>query len=430
MSTRQYIGARYVPKFADPIEHDSTRSYEALTIVTHLGTSYTSKKAVPANTTISNSEYWVATGNYNAQIEEYREEVEEYNDKIIDARKYRNIVLIGDSYGTANTGTTTVSVTFPQALQNYLGFTNDQFHASFQNGAGFGNGAFTTLLTNLIGSMTEKDSVTDVYFFGGWNDEANRVNNTQFLSGVSACETLIENNFPHAIKHAVFWSNDRRAYSSNLYIAKGWYKSLASRGWSVINNLDYLLINPANLGTDGAHPSQDGVYAFASAMVDAILNGEAHAKMHFQILLNTVTGATDVVTNFSAVSAVLYVDVDDATTTLDFHFASNNGVVRFNDGTADITKNIACNGSNLEVGSFPDHTIKGAANFCYVPVCGYILTSDGTRVDAQFNVVFQSDKLYIWLPYITNASWAAQTISNCKGILLSSGKSSILSDFV
>ena len=41
---RQYIGARYVPKFAEPVEWDSTRSYEALTIVTHNNHSYTSKK--------------------------------------------------------------------------------------------------------------------------------------------------------------------------------------------------------------------------------------------------------------------------------------------------------------------------------------------------------------------------------------------------
>ena len=76
MGTRQYIGARYVPKFANPIAWDSANSYEALTIVTYNGTSYTSKKSVPAGTAITNTEYWVATGNYNAQVELYRQEVE------------------------------------------------------------------------------------------------------------------------------------------------------------------------------------------------------------------------------------------------------------------------------------------------------------------------------------------------------------------
>ena len=62
-----YIGARYVPKFADPIEWSIERDYEPLTIVMHYGSSYTSKKFVPAGTNILNTEYWVLTGNYNAQ---------------------------------------------------------------------------------------------------------------------------------------------------------------------------------------------------------------------------------------------------------------------------------------------------------------------------------------------------------------------------
>ena len=77
--TRQYIGARYVPKFYEG-EGGSNEwvygvPYENLTIVTHLGNTYTSKKPVPVGVQIDNTEYWVITGNYNAQVEEYRKEV-------------------------------------------------------------------------------------------------------------------------------------------------------------------------------------------------------------------------------------------------------------------------------------------------------------------------------------------------------------------
>ena len=75
---RQYIGARYVPKFFDDgkgsSEWISGLSYEPLTVVTHLGNSFISKKPVPANTEITDTNYWVVTGNYNAQVEEYRQE--------------------------------------------------------------------------------------------------------------------------------------------------------------------------------------------------------------------------------------------------------------------------------------------------------------------------------------------------------------------
>ena len=68
-----YVGHRYVPKIIGV--HDSTQAYEGLSIVTHEGTSYTSKKYVPEGVSITNDEFWVVTGNYNVQVEHYRNEV-------------------------------------------------------------------------------------------------------------------------------------------------------------------------------------------------------------------------------------------------------------------------------------------------------------------------------------------------------------------
>lgn len=81
-NTNIYIGNRYVPVFADPIEWSASREYEPLTIVLHNGFSYTSKKIVPLNTDISNTEFWALTGNYNAQIEQYRQDVADLSDDL------------------------------------------------------------------------------------------------------------------------------------------------------------------------------------------------------------------------------------------------------------------------------------------------------------------------------------------------------------
>ena len=74
MAIRNYVGARYVPKFADPIGWQANTSYEAMVIVTYNNSSYTSKIPVPptVGNPAENSKYWALTGNYNAQIEEYR----------------------------------------------------------------------------------------------------------------------------------------------------------------------------------------------------------------------------------------------------------------------------------------------------------------------------------------------------------------------
>ena len=73
---KQFVGARYVPKFATPVEWASDTSYEALTIVTFNNASYTSKVPVPltVGNPANNPQYWALTGNYNAQVEQYRQE--------------------------------------------------------------------------------------------------------------------------------------------------------------------------------------------------------------------------------------------------------------------------------------------------------------------------------------------------------------------
>lgn len=86
MAVTQYIGARYVPLFADPIEWSNTKSYEPLTVVTHQGASYTSRQAVPVGIDINNESFWVLTGNYNAQIEQYRQEVRTFDGRITQAQ--------------------------------------------------------------------------------------------------------------------------------------------------------------------------------------------------------------------------------------------------------------------------------------------------------------------------------------------------------
>lgn len=90
MSEREYIGARYVPIFADPAEWTNTRMYEPLTIVMHEGNSFTSKQFVPFGIDINNDAFWAKTGNYNAQVEQYRQEVLNISDELNDIKEVLN----------------------------------------------------------------------------------------------------------------------------------------------------------------------------------------------------------------------------------------------------------------------------------------------------------------------------------------------------
>ena len=107
MSVTQYIGARYVPLFADPLTWDITKAYEALTIVYYQGNSFTSRQAVPAGIDITNDQYWALTGNYNAQIEQYRAEVQTYDGRIT-ANTASNTAQDAQLAGTSSSGLKTL----------------------------------------------------------------------------------------------------------------------------------------------------------------------------------------------------------------------------------------------------------------------------------------------------------------------------------
>ena len=78
--TSMYIGARYVPIFADPVEWDNEREYEPLTIVIHNGDCYTSKCYVPKGAQLppypeGQTKYWVKTSDYNGQFADLKKTV-------------------------------------------------------------------------------------------------------------------------------------------------------------------------------------------------------------------------------------------------------------------------------------------------------------------------------------------------------------------
>lgn len=109
MATTQYIGARYVPLFAEPIEWDKTKQYEPLTIVTHNGNSYTSRQFVPTGIEITNETFWALTGNYNAQIEQYRKEVTAYDGRITTAQDTADSAKASAAAATTAAGNATTA---------------------------------------------------------------------------------------------------------------------------------------------------------------------------------------------------------------------------------------------------------------------------------------------------------------------------------
>lgn len=81
-TSREYIGARYVPVFANPVEWSDTRGYEPLTMVTYEGATYITKQTVPPGIQIGNKDYWLLFSNFSAQLEAYAGQVRHLQDAV------------------------------------------------------------------------------------------------------------------------------------------------------------------------------------------------------------------------------------------------------------------------------------------------------------------------------------------------------------
>lgn len=175
-----YTGMRYVPVFADPAEWSSANSYEPLEIVIHKGNSYTSKTFVPVGVDISDPQYWVLTGNYNAQVEQYRQEVLKFDGRINanaqaivnlkgELLSQKHMVLIGDSYTNPAVPLGNTPLWWEYVCKNL----NVVAHNYAKGGAGYqvrGN-LFSTQVANAVADASYDHKMVEYcVVYGGIND--------------------------------------------------------------------------------------------------------------------------------------------------------------------------------------------------------------------------------------------------------------------
>lgn len=359
--TRQYIGARYVPKFfadenGDPSWRDSI-PYEALTIVMYLGNSYTSKKAVPIGVQIDNTEYWVLTGAYNAQVEQYRKEVE----NLITMATKKNVLCIGDSY-LAYSSHEMETESWGAFLRIYLG-SNNNVTLNGMGGSGFvGNATrtFGVLLSEKYNSMTdeERNAITDIIVCGGLNDASAVADNTTTMNDVINAMRLFFTNastyFPNARVHvgAIGWMatgfTNRDSYITSfrniieLYRKSPFYSNSGKVDY--LTGVEYIMpIEPINnYKPDLIHPTAQASSAIGMAIYNALMRGTSQGSFRtYNTVILTPSGhGTKITDNSLKVTADgnqinliggafgVHLDITDITTLNDIEIATCTQPIR------------------------------------------------------------------------------------------------------
>lgn len=277
-----YIGARYVPKFADTpgSEWDNSIQYEPLTIVLYQGNSYTSKTFVPVGVDINNGTYWANTGNYNAQVEVYRQEVEALKEDV--ETNATNITNVQNNLSafkkSLKTGLVAIGNSYLQGGIFEL-IKNDYDYAikATADGAGFAQYAehpttYRELFANIIPSIPDKTIITDVLFLCAWGDTRALTNGTQAYqttlnSELASIYNLAKTTFPNLKNIYVAYAEARNFtnqsspntpmwayYRAHQIFKETCYKHhvnyLGAVGWELMNTNNFL--------TDGYHPNSVG----------------------------------------------------------------------------------------------------------------------------------------------------------------------------
>lgn len=285
MATRQYIGARYVPKFAEPIGWVKENSYEALTVVTYLNNSYTSKKPVPANTEITNTDYWVVTGNYNAQVEQYRQETKNLENKVNQLSDKRTFILLGDSFSTGIDGNNnTQTVAGGGWIDRFIESTPYKVYRHTDKRAGISGFAssleFLTMLKDVEEKIENPNLVTDIIILGGTND-VGYVNNVE--AKIKEFCNYAFSKFPNAkIGVGVIGTMCGAFIDNGIFNA---YSTVRLYGGYFIKTTTMLYCKKEYVGSDKTHLTANGYAYYTRYVNQAILTGETNFEFDGRITI-------------------------------------------------------------------------------------------------------------------------------------------------
>lgn len=296
MATRQYIGARYVPKFVG--EWDNTTAYEPLSIVLHNNASYTSKKQVPAGVLVTNTQYWVQTGSYNGFIQQIQQEVtalqedvEELQDDIPALKLRTNevtgrkMLFIGDSY-------VGYKVDNLKSFFDYAGESlGCDYTVSYYAGMGFTNinnrGKFISLLQAV--PAEDRASYSDIVVASGCND----------YDSVSSTKSAIQEfcqyafaNFPNAKVHIAMvggFTDYQTSHSQIFEKALPAYRACGQYGAHYIDNAEYIMYDAASF-RDGVHPVDSAIQRMGYMIAEGIINGACQIEEYKRFKPTPVNG--------------------------------------------------------------------------------------------------------------------------------------------
>lgn len=297
---RQYVGARYVPKFTQKNggTWSNTYSYEALEIVKYGDDFYTAKRPVPTGIALTDSYYWVLTGNYNGAMQSLSDRIDTCENHI-DTLSHEVDTCKRTAYYFGNSYTYGINEESGKGLYFRTKQLFNKSNVQTSGGAGFlnytnHNITFQTLLNNVLASPNRlpDDEVTDVIVLSAWGDTM-AIKNRGGLTGacISAFEnalgnfaTTCRNSFPNLKrivlslveirgKRDITNTSEGTSYYHEPFMTHSLFKSIANKygieytGWV---GWEGFMRGTNLVQTDYYHPTNAGNIILSQALISAL----------------------------------------------------------------------------------------------------------------------------------------------------------------
>lgn len=297
---RQYVGARYVPKIMG--EWNKALQYEALSVVTYMGNSFTSKVPVPANVDIDNTDYWVNTGNYNAQVEDYRKETESVaiglnaiTDRINKSEFYP--LIIGDSYNTSGIA----SPTWGEIFQTNMGLIDNvnskNLGYASRGFIGYGDGDYLTELKRDLPNLKSdlKNKITSCIICGGANDCNNNVTEEKLTSAIKKTCDYITTILPNCKTFYIGFISRNLLKNNNFYKYRAMYRKVVINShYTWLNGMENALYDLTHMKQDNLHPNETGMIDIGNALTECIKTGYYYVCTDWRDVDYTLNSSLDV----------------------------------------------------------------------------------------------------------------------------------------
>ena len=388
--TRQYIGARYVPKFyTNSVDGSATWEsnvvYQPLTYVTLTnGHMYISKKQVPATvgTPASNAEYWLDIGSYNGFIEELQDEIDAINEDVTELQQRsatkRHIVIIGNSY---------VTLGCADKVADYY----DEHSIYTLGGSGFVGYVRETRTYEycidqaIADTNLDNDEVTDILFVCAVGEtraytEKGEVNFVSELgTNLSAIMTKIKANFTNCHNVMVTYAETRKtavittpsadSYQALFAMHQLFRQHLPIYGYSYLgwSGFNTLYVNNW-VGSDNYHPTDAGAQIIGQIILQSLFGDVIYRPIRERKQLTFNYGQSGTM----YVNTEIYPDHVNINTETGF-FSANSDVTIVSGGEL----------LNLEDLNYPIPMIRSSRSI----YSALVQTTTGVRYDI-FNLVF------------------------------------------